>query len=691
MLAAFAGLALASCVEEEYTIQTGETITSITTGVAEPTANFAVVYGTVKGNISELSATAYSVGAYYGTAEDPTTSGSKQTGSIDVASGLVSTTLTNLTLGETYYYAAYITLQGTVTYFGEVKSFVASDVKVTTADASSVSSCKATLTGSVNGADAVDGLSSGVKYALSEDEVASGVEVECGAEVVGLLPGYTYYYAAYAQLGEDGATVWGATKSFTTAAQEMEYVDLGLSVLWAACNLGAEAASEVGALAGYGDVTAMQTTTSLSAYASCDLTDTAYDIAAAVDIDGDSPMTSALPTADQIAELLAGTTQSWDTVDGVEGIRFTAANGNSIFLPAAGYRSGDELVENGAGYYWSGTISPTSSDYAKTLSFSSGSDAKCGSATRYLGLALRSIRPYSIITLDEEAQEKILYGNIEGAGTFRIELYNEYGDTKTNSAIDPSTIVFSKNMCVTFTLSGLDGNMAEGTYIGGLEFSSADWSYGYWSGLSEITPYEIPVTGDGTYTVWCETTYDSVGTVVFCIDIKGLASAIYDMDQVSVTIDEIALDADVEVPVNTDIVQFFSNGNDGRIEVYSEYANGGALAKYWYDDILAFSGMMVIDFTISGIDGNLTSGAASEHTACISYADASWDPSYWGGNSWGNATVTGDGSYQVWTWLNGDCEGAIFWAIELYNLWSDLADTSKVSVSIDRIAVPHKL
>ncbi len=58
-----------------------------------------------------------------------------------------------------------------------------------------------------------------------------------------------------------------------------------------------------------------------------------------LDLDGDSPMKSLTPTHAQITELVNNTTQQWTTVNGVEGVRFTALNGNSIFLlPVTGYR-----------------------------------------------------------------------------------------------------------------------------------------------------------------------------------------------------------------------------------------------------------------------------------------------------------------------------------------------------------------
>ena len=53
-------------------------------------------------------------------------------------------------------------------------------------------------------------------------------------------------------------------------------------------------------------------------------------------------------------------------------------------------------------------------------------------------------------------QSKVLFGDIEGKGKFRIELYNEYGDTKADAPLKTSDIYFNEGLSVTFTISGID-------------------------------------------------------------------------------------------------------------------------------------------------------------------------------------------------------------------------------------------
>ena len=68
------------------------------------------------------------------------------------------------------------------------------------------------------------------------------------------------------------------------------------------------------------------------------------------------------PTKAEWLELIAGTTQTRDEVNGIGGIRYTAQNGNSIFLPFAGSYSGDmhsnysNCGNQPQGQYWSNEI-----------------------------------------------------------------------------------------------------------------------------------------------------------------------------------------------------------------------------------------------------------------------------------------------------------------------------------------------
>ena len=58
---------------------------------------------------------------------------------------------------------------------------------------------------------------------------------------------------------------------------------------------------------------------------------------------------------------------------------------------------------------------------------------------------------------------KILFGDIEGNGKLRVELYNDFGDTKADAPLKVSDIFFNEKLEVTFTISGIDAILNGGS------------------------------------------------------------------------------------------------------------------------------------------------------------------------------------------------------------------------------------
>ena len=137
------------------------------------------------------------------------------------------------------------------------------------------------------------------------------------------------------------------------------YVDLGLSVKWATMNVGASSPE------GYGDYYAWGEKSPKSSYDE-DNSKTYGKSSYNHDIGGDSSTDAAranwggswrLPTAEEFRELIDNCNWTWTTLNGKAGYKVVSKkNGNSIFFPAAGYRSGTSLYYAGeSGYYWSST------------------------------------------------------------------------------------------------------------------------------------------------------------------------------------------------------------------------------------------------------------------------------------------------------------------------------------------------
>ena len=81
-----------------------------------------------------------------------------------------------------------------------------------------------------------------------------------------------------------------------------------------------------------------------------------------------------MPTKADFEELKNNTNSEWVydyNGTGVAGRRFTADNGNHIFLPVTGYRNGTSLHNTADGYYWSSSLSTDDPDIAYELNVSS--------------------------------------------------------------------------------------------------------------------------------------------------------------------------------------------------------------------------------------------------------------------------------------------------------------------------------
>ena len=146
----------------------------------------------------------------------------------------------------------------------------------------------------------------------------------------------------------------------TTAGHD--WVDLGLSVKWATTNVGASKPE------GYG---------------------TFYTYEEAQERLWTSPWRT--PSRAELEELKDKCTWKWTTQNGVRGCKVTGPNGNSIFLPAAGYLSCNGYVYSvGArGDYWSST--PGDSDSAWNL-YLDPSGVSMSSSNRCLGQSVRLVR-----------------------------------------------------------------------------------------------------------------------------------------------------------------------------------------------------------------------------------------------------------------------------------------------------------
>ena len=249
--------------------------------------------------------------------------------------------------------------------------------------------------------EAVNGLSSQV--AISDDNGMAIVSwkpttTESSAQLKAGIVGESDTY-----VDEDVLTV-----IFKGTSRVGEEVDLGLpsGTKWASWNLGANAPEEYGDCYAWADLEERSSYT-WSSYIYAKDTDndgeilnheienigniygTEKDIAHVMWGDG-----WRLPTAEELDELRTKCSWEWTTQNGVSGRKVTGPNGNSIFLPAAGFRDeGGLRKETAQGYYWTGSLDTALNVYHRAYRlYFCQSYVRTETTERYIGGSIRPVK-----------------------------------------------------------------------------------------------------------------------------------------------------------------------------------------------------------------------------------------------------------------------------------------------------------
>lgn len=218
-----------------------------------------------------------------------------------------------------------------------------------------------------------------------------------------------YYFVAVVQIYDK--TVVSEVCTFTTIPAPIpEAVDMGLSVKWASQNLASSSPEGAGGWFAWGDTLA-RASFSWAEYPFCKgdynlltkyCTVASYgtvdnlqvllpeDDAASVLLGGGWR----IPTWEEWAELMdtENCTWQWVSQNGASGYRVTSnRTGNSIFLPAAGYRDDIASRDLSSGYYWSATLHPTGPFYGWSMEFNSNSVVGRRPHGRCKGLSIRPV------------------------------------------------------------------------------------------------------------------------------------------------------------------------------------------------------------------------------------------------------------------------------------------------------------
>ncbi len=219
------------------------------------------------------------------------------------------------------------------------------------------------------------------------------------------------FTAIWKELQSVGAL--SAPQTTSSSLQRHEWVDLGLSVKWATCNLGASSPGDYGEYFSWGELSP-KTDYSWQMYrfwsggsGEDDLRFSKYNASpahGAVDNktrleDSDDTARSMwdgqwrIPTRSEWVELFNGCTWTWTSRDGNSGYLLTSKkNGKSIFLPAAGSYFMSSLSQvDSVGQYWSSDLDGLGrSYYGEGIGFDSD-NKYLYAAFRAQGLSIRPV------------------------------------------------------------------------------------------------------------------------------------------------------------------------------------------------------------------------------------------------------------------------------------------------------------
>ena len=405
----------------------------ITNSITKITTNSAVAGGCVK---DDGGASVTERGVVYSLSKEPTTSNYKVKSSS--GTGSFTCNLTNLKDGTTYYVRAYAINKKGVAY-GDEQIFTTRKLVPPTIETSvitNISYTSVTVGGDVIDEGSMPVVERGVIYSTSRIPTTSKNKVKSGSgtgsftcNLTNLKDGTTYYVRAYAISDNinEGGTAYGDEVSFTTKAKKYEngheYIDLGLSVKWATCNVGASAPEYRGSYYAWGE-TEIQSANSYwewsmytwDWYSLCYdgsnrklikyCTDSKYGYTGFVDNKTTLELSDdvahvkwggrwRMPTDIELKELCEKCSWEKDTLNGVEGYKIIGDNGNYIFMPARGhYHPSSSSSGDYEGYYWSSSLDVSNNTCAWCLNFRPDRyDINVYRHERCCGLSVRPVCP----------------------------------------------------------------------------------------------------------------------------------------------------------------------------------------------------------------------------------------------------------------------------------------------------------
>lgn len=378
-----------------------------TSGMTEPLSNFTI-----------------SNKLYYSSSESTAAAIVSSGESLDIAMDndlSFSTSLDNLTSNTKYYFVVQ-SLIDEVQVLSDVYNFNTKKItaSVSVSDAEAVKYTQATISGGYQVNTSTDLTIT--PFFLYSNKVSSVDELKAqgnraevsisgatfSATLNNLIDGETYYYVAATKVHD--TEFFSSVRSFTTSKLPNGAVDLGLSVVWHKYNLGASSEEEYGDYYAWGETETKEVYTvrnykwrdanaayQLSKYNTSSQLGI-VDNKTVLDNEDDVAIVKLgngwhMPVLDNFKELIENCDYTWTTINGKKGYLFVSRiNGNSIFLPAAGFKGEQGLdYQNNWGRYFTRELNESYPEEAKSILFSDFKVQEFNSSARFIGQTVRPV------------------------------------------------------------------------------------------------------------------------------------------------------------------------------------------------------------------------------------------------------------------------------------------------------------
>ena len=383
----------------------------------------------LSGNVTlpKAASTNLSFGVLYSTSSDVLPDDATRQEAEEADAGNSFTVDTGVLEPETtYYYRSYI-IQNDEVEYGETKTFktLALSSMIQTLDAGDVYPKEATLNAML---DLTDCNYSSIEYGFeltpdggqAKTLTANNLSAKAFSyRDENLVMNTGYSYVAYVRI--DDILYKAEPKTFTTPTPPTPtLVDLGLSVKWASCNLGASKPTDYGCYYQWAGTTDVSDTGIKLGWSNCPYhtgssSSSGWTKYNTIESYGTVDNKTVLESMDDAASVALGgkwrmptdaewfelrnadnCSWTWTSIDGVNGYKVQSKKSgytdNWIFLPVAGYRYGDYFDNVGSdGYYWSSSLFTDRTYNAFCMSFNSSGVSNHNTFRSYG----RSVRPVS--------------------------------------------------------------------------------------------------------------------------------------------------------------------------------------------------------------------------------------------------------------------------------------------------------